>query len=324
MRVKPTHFLLALLLVTEILLPHPASAERDNVIIGRLNWSGAIAVAHVMKHVLEEQLGIPAKLQPVSVPVLWSAMDRGTADVYPDLWMPNQKQSFDKYIRVRQTVVAKLSYDNAPQGFYIPSHIAKAHHIRSVSDLRGKETLFDMNGNDQGEMWIGPYSWDASEINKSKIREYELDFEPVEFEQWIFLAMFKAAMKENKPLVFYYWEPDWPMAVYDLTRLEEPSYDPKKWNRVIRDVEKTSIRCAYPLASIYVGFSKSLKKRLPAAYDFFMNWRIPIDEVSKLVADMEDVPGNPKQDIVRVARKWVADHPDILADWLQTKNKQVR
>lgn len=317
-------FLPALLLVAGIMLPQQVTAERNNVIIGRLNWSGAIAVAHVMKYVLEEKLGIPTELRPVSIPVLWSAMDRGTADVYPDLWMPNQKQSFDKYVRVRQTVVAKLSYDNAPQGIYVPTHIAKTHNLRSVSDLRGKETIFDMNGNNQGEMWIGPYNWDASEINKSKIREYDLDFEPVEFEQWIFLAVFKAAMKENKPLVFYYWEPDWPLAIYDLTRLEEPPYDPGKWTRVVRDVEKTRIRCAYPPASVYVGISKSLKNRLPLAYDFLMNWQIPIDEVSRLVADMEEVPGNPRQDMARVARKWVENHPNILTEWLKSNDSQAR
>ncbi len=297
--------------------PAAASADRDHVIIGELNWSGGVIIAHIMKHVLEKRLGIPAKLRPIAPEVLWSAMDKGSMDVYPDLWMPNQKEKFAEYVEKRKSVAVKVSYDNAPQGIYMMTKLAEANGIRSVFDLKGKEKRFDMNGNGLGEMWVGPYSWAATAINKSKIKEYGLPFEPVEFEQWIFFAVLKEAMAAEKPLVFYYWEPDWPLAVYDMRRLEEPVYDPEKWGRDRGDGGKPRYRCAYPPATVYVGVSRQLEARTPRAFAFFMNWHIPIDEVSRLVADIEDVPGNPRKDKAMTAQNWVDNHPEILADWLR-------
>lgn len=150
-----------------------------------------------------------------------------------------------------------------------------------------------MNGNGVGEMWVGPYNWDATEINRIKIRDYGLDFEPMQFEQWLFLAVLKGAMENKKPLVFYYWAPEWPFAVYDLV-----------------------IQCAYPPAEVYVGVSASLAERLPAAFCFFMRWSIPIDVVSEWIADIEDVPGNPKKPPRSVAAAWVESHPAALRRWL--------
>lgn len=74
----------------------PAAAPRQTVVIGKLNWSGAVIISHVMKYVLEEKLAIPTVLREASIPVLWRAMAEGTMDVYPDLWMPNQQEAFDK------------------------------------------------------------------------------------------------------------------------------------------------------------------------------------------------------------------------------------
>ncbi|MCP4105814.1 MAG: hypothetical protein GY749_09800 [Desulfobacteraceae bacterium] len=303
--------------ITGLIFPNMVLAKRSNVIIAGLNWSGAIAVANVMKYVLDKKLGIPAEIKPLTLPVAWSAMDMGTADILPDIWIPNQKKPVKEYVETQKSVTLVKSYINASQGIYMLSEVAKANSIKSVFDLRGKEKMFDMNGNGIGEMWIGPYNWETSDINKSKIREYGINLETVEFEQWIFLAVLKEALRKKKPLVFYYWEPDWPVAAYDLLRLEEPAFDPKKWVMADKNNKKNRIRCAYPPATVYVGVSRQLKKRLPRAYKFFMNWHIPIDEVSWLVAEIEQVPGNPRKDPEWVARTWVKKHPKILQDWLK-------
>lgn len=97
----------------------PAAAPRQTVVIGKLNWSGAVIISHVMKYVLEEKLAIPTVLREASIPVLWRAMAEGTMDVYPDLWMPNQQEAFDKYVGEQGAVVARLSYKDAPQGIYM-------------------------------------------------------------------------------------------------------------------------------------------------------------------------------------------------------------
>jgi len=82
------------------------------------------------------------------------------------------------------------------------------------------------------------------------------------------------------------------------------------------DPEKTRITCAHPPAYTYIGVSVKLEKRLPRAWKFFMNWYLPIEEVSKFIADLEDIPGNPKKPAPEVAKRWVESHPEILKNWL--------
>ena len=54
----------------------------SEVIIAEMNWSGAIAVSHVMKQVLEEKLGVPAKLEQLTPAMTWAGMDKGSVDVF--------------------------------------------------------------------------------------------------------------------------------------------------------------------------------------------------------------------------------------------------
>ena len=303
-----------------LVVPNATYAERKNVIIGGLSWSGSEAIEHVMKYVLEEKLNIPAKIITLAPPILCAGMGKGSVDIYPDMFMPSHQPEYDKYVVERKTMKVVKSYDNCIYGIFMSRKIAEKHGIKTIFDLRGKEKMFDTNGNGIGEMWVGPVVWSAAEKYAAAIKGYKLDLEPVKIEHWLFLAMLKEAMRKNKPLVFYYWTPEWPFAVYDLVQLEEPPYDPKKYIYVKGDSEKTRITCAHPPAYTYIGVSVKLEKRLPRAWKFFMNWYLPIEEVSKFIADLEDIPGNPKKPAAEVAKRWVESHPEILKNWLKGVN----
>ncbi|NUM34401.1 MAG: ABC transporter permease subunit [Candidatus Brocadiae bacterium] len=291
---------------------------KEKIIIGGLSWSGSQAIEQIMKQVLEEKLGIGVEIKNLAPSVLWTAMDQGSVHIFPDMWMPNQEEGFNKYVRKSQSnLIVKISYDNAPQGFYIPTKIAKQHNIKTVHDLKGKEQIFDYDGDGMGEIWVGPFGWMATEINVSKLKEYDLALQPLKIEQWLFLAMLKEAMRKEKPILFYYWEPEWPMAMYDLTLLQEPEYDESKWIYSKGNPDKTHISCAYPPATVYIGISKKLQETHPEAYNFLMNWYIPIQEVSFLITEIEDVPGNSKKSPDEVARDWIKKHPDIIKQWLK-------
>ena len=311
---------LSLFVVLGLMVPNPATAAKKNIIIGGLSWSGSTAIEHIIKYVLEEKLNIPAKIIQLAPPVLCAGMDKGSVDVYPDMWMPSRQEQYDKYVVERKIMKVVKSYDNCIYGIYMSRKIAEEHGIKTIFDLKGKEKMFDTNGNGIGEFWVGPVVWPVSERNTSRITEYGLNLEPVRVEHWLFLAMLKEAMRKNKPLVFYYWTPEWPFAVYDLIQLEEPPYDPKKWIYVKGDPEKTHISCAAPPAYTYIGVSVKLEKRLPKAWKFLMNWYMPIEEVSKFIADLEDIPGNPKTPAPELAKRWVESHPEILKNWLKGVN----
>ena len=311
-----------LFIVAFMLTFSPAIAHaKDEVVIAQQTWSASIALSNIMKYVLETKLHIPAKIIPLAQPATWAAMDKGdgSVDVKAEIWMPNEGAYWKKYVEERKTVEASLLFGNAPQGWVIPTWVAKKYNIKTYKDLIPHAKIFDINGDGKGDIWCGAGGWQSTQITRVQIRDLGLSgyFEPLVLEVWVFQAQLKEAMRKKKPILFYYWAPEWIWAVYDLTWVKLPDYDPKKWKFIPGKPDKSYVACGWKPANVYVGYGVHLKKKNPKAYKFFKNFYIPMEEESKLIAELEDVPGNPAKPPMEVAKKWVESNPKIVGDWLK-------
>ena len=289
----------------------------EKITIAEFNWSGAVVVTQVMKNVMEDRLGIPVEIKQLALTSAFSAMDKGILDVSPEIWSPNRDTDLIKYVDEKKTVEKKLIYENARQGWYIPTKVAKAYGISTVEDLKKHTEIFDLTGDGIGDIWGGGFGWITTDVAKVQIREFGLDLDTYVVEQWIFLISLKEAMKRESPILFYYWSPEWPFGVYDLTEIIFPPYDPGKWQFVAKDLARSKIACGWQPAKVYVCYSKRLKQKSPKTYQFCQQWYFPIEEVSFLITEFEDVPGNPKKDVQKVAQAWVENHPEIVSDWIK-------
>ena len=145
----------------------PAAKER--VVIAELSWDGGLAIAHVLKTIIETELNGEVDLILVAQPVIVAAMDRGdgSIDVHPDFWMPNQAGFWNRFIAKgsRRTLVVTKPY-HAHQGLYIPRYVQERYGVKSVEDLSDPviAKLFDSDGNDKGEYWAGAPGWASTNI----------------------------------------------------------------------------------------------------------------------------------------------------------------
>jgi glycine betaine/proline transport system substrate-binding protein len=307
----------ATILVCGLVMPAQVQAARDNVIISEQNWTGSTVICQVMKYVLEKNLKVPVKVDQLSGAVTWVGMDKGDVDVFSDIWETAEAAGMKKYAEEKKTCGLTLSYPNAPQGWYIPKYVQEKYGIKTVEDLKGKESIFDIDGDGKGDIWVGPTSWKNNEIQRVRIRDYGLNFTPLGVEQWAWLATLKDAYKKKKPVIFYYWEPEWLFTQYDLVMIKEPPYDPAKWKYVEKHPEESKITCGMQPSNVYVGYGMKLKDRLPKVYQFYKNWHIPIGEVNNLITMVTDFPGHPKMSPSEAAKKWADEHPDIVNSWLK-------
>ncbi len=300
-----------------VFLFYGAVSAQGAVRISEQNWTGSTVICQVMKYVLEKKLDVSATIIRLNGAATWAGMAKGDVDVFSEIWETAEAEGLKKYAGPDGPVETTLSYAKAPMGWYIPKYASAKYGIKSVEDLKGKEAHFDINANGKGDIWVGPSSWKVAEQNKIRIQDYGLDLEPTGVEQWAWLATLKEAYKDEKPVLFYYWEPEWLFTQYDLVMLEEPDYDPSCFNWVPGEPEKSEITCALQPSDVWVGFTKELKDREPEAYRFFQNWYIPIDQVNALIALVTDLPDQPKMSADDAAEKWVESHPDIVNDWLK-------
>ena len=331
--------LILLLAVSTVMCTEPRTRER--VVIGELTWDGGLVIAHVLKSVLETRLGAEVELILADQPVIARAMDKGDGgiDVHPDFWMPNQAGMWNQYIAPgsRETVLVNRTPYHGAQGLFIPRYVQEQYGVKAVTDLSNPEIskLFDSDGNGKGEFWAGAPGWASTNVEKVKARSYGYGqfFEPIEVPVAVFQANLKTAYSRKKPILFYSWTPEWIHTKYDLVRLKEPPfngfameskmedplYDPDGCWKMYQPkddndwYEKSSITCAWPEASVFMAYSKSLTKRVPKIAQFFNQVVLSSDMVGEWIFQV----AVKKREPAEIARTWVVNHPKIVNEWVK-------
>ncbi len=298
-----------------------SSAQDDvTVSIGDLTWTGAKAIAYVIKAVIEGPLDSEAVIVEglSDGSVIMAGMDKGdgSSDVYTDLWMPNRQGIWDKYIDGAQSVGVNEPYFGTQQ-MYVPAYMAD--RVNTVEHLLDPEVaaMFDKDGNGKGEYWAGDAGWKSTRMWQVKFKSYGLTdlWEPEILPDATFKAQLKTAIQREQPILFYYWTPEWIHAAYDIVAIEEPGrtegcedlhLDQEDW------LEASHYNCATSDASIYVAYSKSLEDRNPAAAKFLSQIKLDPDVVNQWIL----MVGRDKMDPRDVAEDWVNDNMDIVNGWI--------
>ena len=186
------------------------AAEQVN--IGAPAWTGAQAIAHLIKEVVEGRIGGQANLVPGNNASIFQAMDqgRGDIDVHPDVWLPNQESFTKKYVDGAGTVVLSDKYYEGKQSFCVARDFAEQNNVTSVFDLARPEVaeLMDSDGNGKGEIYGCPEDWTCDDIFSSNIAFAGWD--NIEQTQAGYDAMFAEFLDKavaGEPAAIYTWTP---------------------------------------------------------------------------------------------------------------------
>ena len=297
-----------------------AAQAQEKVTISDLSWTGAKAIGHVIKAVIEGPLGSEAEIKQglSDQAIVAEGMDKGdgSVDVYTDMWMPNQQAIWDKYIVEAKTVGHNEPYLGT-QGMFVPHYVAD--QVKTFDDLANPEiaAMFDKDGNGKGEYWAGDAGWKSTKMWQVKFKSYGLTelWEPEIVSDATFKAQLKAAYVSEKPILFYYWTPEWIHAAYDIRSLDEPprtegcmvlNLDQEDW------LEASTFNCKHADANVYVAYSKSLEQRNPAVAKFLSQIKLDPAVVNAWILQV----GRDKEDPQDVAEAWVAENAETVNAWI--------
>lgn len=325
-------------LLASLILPATVLAK-DKIVIGEQNWTGAIAIQHILGEVIKTRLDGDVSYLAGDVPVLLSAAAKGdgTVDVLTDIWLPNQSAAWAKYVAGgTKSLVPNAHPYVGEQGFYIPGYLQDKYGVKSVYDLQKPEIakLFEPLGGGKAQLLVGPAGWESTYIGEIKSKDYGFSdkFESVSTEAAVTYAKLAAAYKAQRGVVFYAYTPDWVFSAFDLRRLEEPAFDGyaqdnKKgdplykadgcWKFISPTVDpdwlnKSQITCQYPDAKVYVLASTSLQKRAPKIAEFLHNFSIAPAQLNDLILKIE----KEKQPADVAAKAWVEANGATVNEWL--------
>ncbi len=297
-------------------------AQAADIIVGKPNWPAAQATAHVLKIVIEENLGLDVELQTGNNAVIFEGMDKGSMHVHPEVWLPNQANLHDKFVTQNGTVRMNPNGVDQFQGMCVTKYTADEYGVSKISDLTNPDIskIFDTDGDDIGEVWIGGTGWASTNVEKVRAKSYGYaeTMHLKELGQSLAMAELKAAVTKEQPFVFYCWKPSFLFELYDLVILEEPEHDASKWTvfQPTDDaewLENSSAAVAWPLGSMNIHYSTSLETSHPEVASLLSKVKLDSDTN----ALMDYALAIEKQEAHDFALKWVADNSDTVAKWLQ-------
>ena len=111
----------------------PAAFAAD-VVIGVPNWPSVRVTAHVLKVALEENLGLEVELQNGTNPIIFEGMDAGSMHVHPEVWLPNQSNLHNKFVKENKTVLSNPAGVAGDQAMCVTKGTADRTGIVNLSE----------------------------------------------------------------------------------------------------------------------------------------------------------------------------------------------
>lgn len=316
---KPTKTLTSVLVAAGIGLSSPAMSA--DIVIGVPNWPSVAATADILKVVIEDNYGLEVELQNGTNPVIFEAMDGGSMHIHPEVWMPNQQNLHDTYVKDKGTVSMNPNSVSSFQEMCVTKDTAERTGIKALSELTDPDMAknFDEDGDGMGDIWIGAPGWASTNIEKIRAKSYGYDttMNLLEMDETLALSKVDAAIAKAENIVFFCYTPHHMFTLYDLVPLEEPAHDPDQWVIIQPTddpdwLEKSSAPIAWSVSTLHVMFASTLNDSHPDVANMLSNVKLDTD----LVSDMTYAIIVDKVDTAEYAKQWVADHADLVNSWL--------
>ena len=299
-----------------------SSARAADIVIGVPNWPSVAATASILKSVIEDNFGVEVELQNATNPIVFEAMDSGSMHIHPEVWLPNQSNLHNTYVKDKGTVRSATNGVPAFQGMCVTKSTAERTGIKALADLSDPDMAknFDTDGDGKGEVWIGASGWASTNVEKVRAKSYGYDetMNLVEMDETLAMANLDAAVTKNEDHVFFCYTPHHVFALHELVVLEEPEYDESKWKMVqptddANWLEVSSTPVAWDLAYLHVHYATALEKDHPEVAAMLKNIQLTTDQVSAMTyAVVVD-----KKDPAEFAEEWTKANASVIDSWMK-------
>ncbi len=203
-------------------------------------WVGYEANAAVIKYVAEKQLGCTVVTKNISEQVAWQGFATGEIDAIVENWGHNDLVK--KYITDQ-----KVAQDFGPTGnegiigWYVVPWMAKKYpDITDWHNLNKYASLFKTSESGSlGQFSDGDPSYVTND--EALIKNLKLNYKVVYLgSEAALIQGFRNAETQKKPMIGYFYEPQWFLSEVPLVHIKLPAYTPGC------DAVAAKIACDYP------------------------------------------------------------------------------
>ena len=270
-------------------------------------WTGYVSNAHVIGEVAKAEFGCNVTYPEVKEEVAWQGMASGSIDTVVENW--GHDELIKKYITQQKSVV-----DAGPTGglgrigWYVPPWMAEKYpDITDWKNLNKYADLFKTSeSGDKGQMLVGDPSYVSND--EAIVKNLKLDYKVVvSGSEAGLIQSLRSAEKNKKPLLAYFYEPQWFFSEMKLVHIDLPPF--KEGCKT----EGPDVACDYPPYKLNKLIAKKFEDSGSPAVDLIKNFEWTNDDqnvVSTYIARDEMKPAD-------AAKKWIKDNPDKVDAWLK-------
>ena len=302
----------------------PAGGSASNqpdcgaVTLNEQAWAGSTANTYIAKAVLEDELNCEVEITKVAEIPVFQAMADGKVDAVLEDWQ--HVDEYERYIEKEKSVVmgGPLGVEGHI-GWFIPQYLMDQYpEFKTWEGLKGKEQIFKTPESGNQGMFLGG---DPSYVNKDKelIEALDLNFkhvtagaEPAQVARWSQLY------KQKKPVIFYWYTPQYLNQQYDLAEVQLPERFEGCKDDAKEGGSPEQYKCAYDVTVINKVFSKKFADSGSPAYDVLKAMKLTNDD-QELVA--KRIAGD-KVDPEKAGAEWVRDNADKVAPWIEAASAE--
>ncbi|MFI6480119.1 ABC transporter substrate-binding protein [Nonomuraea sp. NPDC050663] len=268
-------------------------------------WVGYEASAAVVAYLMKNELGYTVELPEIKEQLAWEGFANGQVDVIIENWGHDDLKK--KYIETDGVAVEAGSTGNKGViGWYVPKWMAdKYPDITDWKNLNKYADLFKTSeSGGKGALLFGDPSYVSNE--EALIKNLKLDFKVVTGgSEAALIKGAQQAQEQQKPLLFYFWDPHWLFSKTELVRVNLPAYtegcdaDPKK------------VACDYAELDLDKIVSKKFADTGGKAYDLVKNFSWTNADQNQVAMDIND--GMTPEE---AAKKWIEANATKWQAWI--------
>ena len=270
------------------------------------SWVGYEANAAVIAYVAESKLGCKVTKKNLDEQVSWQGFGTGEIDAVVENW--GHDDLAKKYITEQ-----KVAQDLGPTGnqgkigWYVPPWLAKAHP--DITDWNNLNKYADMfrtsESGGKGQLLDGDPGFVTNDA--ALVENLKLDYKVVySGSEAALITTFKQAEAAKKPVIGYFYEPQWFLSEVPLVKVDLPEY------KTGCDAKPAKVACDYPLYKLNKVVSTKFATSGSPAFELIKKFSWTNDDqnlVAKYIAQDKMTPE-------AAAKKWVDANPDKVKAWL--------
>ena len=269
-------------------------------------WVGYEANAAVVAYVATKDLGCKVVKKNLKEEIAWQGFSTGEVDVNLENW--GHEDLKKKYITDDKVAVEAGSTGvKGIIGWYVPPWMAEKYpDITDSKNLNKYAALFKTSeSGGKGQLLDGDPSYVTND--EALVKNLSLNYKVVQSgSETALIQAFRDAEKNKKPLLAYFYEPQWFFNEVKLVKVELPAY------KTGCDTDPAKVACDYPPYDLDKIVSKKFADSGSPAYDLVKNFKWTNDDqnvVAKYIAEDKLTPD-------AAAEKWVKDNQSKVDAWL--------